>query len=42
MIVLENGQVVEEGRPADLLAQGGWYFEQYQRQQSEETTEGGA
>lgn len=40
VIVLENGQVVEEGRPADLLTQGGWYFEQYQRQQSEETIGG--
>ncbi|MGQ7370547.1 ABC transporter ATP-binding protein [Streptococcus suis] len=36
VLVLDEGRIVEEGRPADLLAQGGWYFEQYQRQQSQE------
>ncbi|HFR3691118.1 TPA: ABC transporter ATP-binding protein [Streptococcus suis] len=36
VLVLNEGRIVEEGRPADLLAQGGWYFEQYQRQQSQE------
>ena len=28
--------VVEEGRASDLLAQEGWYYEQYQRQQKQE------
>lgn len=36
VLVLDEGRIVEEGRPTDLLAQGGWYFEQYQRQQSQE------
>lgn len=36
VLVLDEGRIIEEGRPADLLAQGGWYFEQYQRQQSQE------
>ncbi|HFU3716828.1 TPA: ATP-binding cassette domain-containing protein, partial [Streptococcus suis] len=27
VLVLNEGRIVEEGRPADLLAQGGWYFE---------------
>ncbi|HFH9946886.1 TPA: ABC transporter ATP-binding protein [Streptococcus suis] len=36
VLVLDEGRIVEEGRPVDLLAQEGWYFEQYQRQQSQE------
>ncbi|HFI0783910.1 TPA: ABC transporter ATP-binding protein, partial [Streptococcus suis] len=36
VLVLDEGHIVEEGRPADLLAQKGWYYEQYQRQQSQE------
>ncbi|HEM5269714.1 TPA: ABC transporter ATP-binding protein [Streptococcus suis] len=36
VLVLDEGRIVEEGRPADLLAQGGWYYEQYQRQQSQD------
>ncbi len=36
VLVLDEGRIVEEGRPADLLAQKGWYYEQYQRQQSQE------
>ncbi|HEL1993015.1 TPA: ABC transporter ATP-binding protein, partial [Streptococcus suis] len=36
VLVLDEGHIVEEGRPADLLAQEGWYYEQYQRQQSQE------
>ncbi len=36
VLVLDEGQIVEEGTPADLLAQEGWYYEQYQRQQSQE------
>ena len=34
IIVLD--QSVEEGRASDLLAQEGWYYEQYQRQQKQE------
>ena len=33
VLVLEDGQIVEEGTPAQLLNKGGWYAEQYQRQQ---------
>lgn len=36
VLVLDEGRIVEEGRPADLLAQKGWYYEQYRRQQSQE------
>ncbi|HEL1661531.1 TPA: ABC transporter ATP-binding protein [Streptococcus suis] len=36
VLVLDEGHIVEEGRPADLLAQEGWYYEQYQRQQSQD------
>ena len=36
IIVLGQGQIVEEGRASDLLAQEGWYYEQYQRQQKQE------
>ncbi|HFI0450966.1 TPA: ABC transporter ATP-binding protein [Streptococcus suis] len=36
VLVLDEGRIVEEGRPADLLAQEGWYYEQYQRQHSQE------
>lgn len=39
ILVLDDGAIIEEGTPADLLAQGGWYYEQYQRQQSEEKGE---
>ncbi|HFI0419160.1 TPA: ABC transporter ATP-binding protein [Streptococcus suis] len=36
VLVLDEGRIVEEGRPVDLLAQEGWYYEQYLRQQSQE------
>ncbi|MGO0056522.1 ABC transporter ATP-binding protein [Streptococcus suis] len=36
VLVMDEGRIVEEGRPEDLLAQEGWYYEQYQRQQSQE------
>ncbi len=35
VIVLDEGRIVEEGRPDDLLASQGWYYEQYQRQQAQ-------
>lgn len=41
VLVLDEGRIVEEGTPADLLELGGWYFEQYQRQQSQENEEEG-
>lgn len=39
ILVLDEGRIVEEGRPEDLLAKQGWYYEQYQRQQGEEGDE---
>ena len=36
ILVLDQGRIVEEGRASDLLAQEGWYYEQYQRQQRQE------
>lgn len=36
VLVLDQGRIVEEGKPEELLAAQGWYYEQYQRQQSEE------
>ncbi|MGT2950599.1 ABC transporter ATP-binding protein [Streptococcus cuniculi] len=36
VLVLEDGRIVEEGTPAQLLANEGWYYEQYQRQQRQE------
>ncbi|WP_349729054.1 ABC transporter ATP-binding protein [Peribacillus frigoritolerans] len=39
IIVLDNGEIIEEGTHADLLQKGGWYREQYERQQVDEGTE---
>lgn len=33
VIVLEKGQIVESGTPNQLIANKGWYYEQYMRQQ---------
>ncbi|MFJ7975946.1 ABC transporter ATP-binding protein [Peribacillus sp. JNUCC 23] len=38
ILVLDNGKVIEEGRHEDLLALGGWYKKQYERQQVEAGT----
>ncbi|TKH06191.1 ATP-binding cassette domain-containing protein [Peribacillus simplex] len=39
IIVLDSGEVIEEGTHADLLLKDGWYREQYERQQVDEGTE---
>lgn len=39
IIVLDDGQVVEQGTHAQLIAQNGWYKEQFDRQQLEEASE---
>ncbi|MDP1421811.1 ABC transporter transmembrane domain-containing protein [Peribacillus simplex] len=39
IIVLDSGEVIEEGTHAELLQNDGWYREQYERQQVDEGTE---
>lgn len=38
IIVLEDGNIIEQGTHEQLLTLGGWYKEQYDRQQLEEVT----
>ncbi|MGE7768818.1 ABC transporter ATP-binding protein [Peribacillus sp. NPDC096540] len=39
IIVLDSGEIIQEGTHEDLLKQNGWYREQYERQQVDEETE---
>lgn len=38
IIVLDSGEIIEEGTHENLLQQNGWYREQYERQQVDEGT----
>ncbi|MFE0506106.1 ABC transporter ATP-binding protein [Peribacillus butanolivorans] len=39
IIVLDSGEIIQEGTHEDLLKQNGWYREQYERQQVDAETE---
>ncbi|WP_031409515.1 ABC transporter ATP-binding protein [Geobacillus vulcani] len=39
ILVLDDGKVIEQGTHEQLLAQNGWYYEQWIRQQAAATTE---
>jgi ATP-binding cassette subfamily B protein len=41
IIVLDDGQIVEEGTHAELLQNKGYYFEQYEKQRREDLSENG-
>ncbi|MBE1445136.1 ABC transporter ATP-binding protein [Paenibacillus sp. OAS669] len=40
ILVMDNGRIVERGTHEELLSKGGWYKEQYDRQQIEAILEG--
>ncbi|TBL81349.1 ABC transporter ATP-binding protein [Paenibacillus thalictri] len=40
IVVLDEGRIVEEGSHRELLDMGGWYAEQWERQQAEASLEG--
>lgn len=40
ILVLDNGRIAEEGSHAELLALGGWYREQWDRQQADAVLDG--
>jgi ATP-binding cassette subfamily B multidrug efflux pump len=42
IIVLDDGVIAERGTHDELIRLGGWYMEQYERQQVEESESGGA
>lgn len=35
IIVVEDGHIIEQGTPKELLSSSGWYFQQFKNQQSE-------
>jgi ATP-binding cassette, subfamily B, multidrug efflux pump len=39
IVVLDNGEIIEEGNHKELLGKNGWYKEQFERQQIEDTEE---
>lgn len=42
ILVIDDGQIVERGTHAELMARGGWYREMFERQELETKVKGGA